>query len=496
MPSLLPRSHADDSELAVRVGSGDGAAFATLDARYRGVLTRYAGSLLRRSEHDAEDVVQDVLIRAHEALRRGEGPDELRPWLYRLTRNRAIDHVRLKRWGDESLDPERAFAGGGREDPESVLRQKEAMRRLVEDLADLPVRQREVLLARELDDQSPEDVAAQLGLSVAAARNLAIRARENLIKTRDARDADCREIRVMLLDAHERGVRPSEHGVRHVKSCDACRAHQRDLRRLSRRLHALNPAVGLPLLAGVAQLFGGGGAKAAAGVAAVVAAAATGGIVVLKSEVHAPGDPSPFQLIGGIRDSEGRRVTRGTPIPEGVTVVTMRVRVPAGPSTEHKDANGKYPGITLPCPQGMKYAGLQFPNRRLPAYADPEGSPIPGHATGIRMRITHPGLTRAEVFTVAIDCRRPDKYGSIFRVRPAFERAVGRDARRLAHVCPTRYHALTRVRPGGARADFGEIYGGWPVAIVARNAAGTWTRVVAAPDGSQKGWLRTAWLCP
>ncbi|HVF78162.1 MAG TPA: sigma-70 family RNA polymerase sigma factor [Solirubrobacteraceae bacterium] len=282
MRSLVQHSDPDDSELARRVSSGDGAAFATLDARHRNALQRYAGTLLRRSEHDAEDVVQDVLIRAHEALRAGEVPDELRPWLFRLTRNRAIDEVRRKRWGDEILDSDHAFTGDGREDPETVLRRKEAVRRLIADLADLPVKQRMALLARELDDQSPEQVAAQLGVSVMAAHKLTSRARENLIKTRDARDAACLEIRGTLLDAHEHGARPSEHAVRHVKGCVGCRAYQRDMRRLTKRLQALNPTFGLPILAGLVKLAGGGGAKTAAGAAAAIALAATSGIIVLR----------------------------------------------------------------------------------------------------------------------------------------------------------------------------------------------------------------------
>ncbi len=161
MASVLHRSR-DDTELARRVSGGDSAAFALLDARHRNALTRYAGSLLRRSEHDAEDVVQDVLIRAHDALRAGDVPDDLRPWLYRLTRNRAIDEVRRKRWGDESLDSENAFNSDRGADPATVLTSKETLRRLVEDLADLPVNQRVALLARELDDRSPEEVAQQL----------------------------------------------------------------------------------------------------------------------------------------------------------------------------------------------------------------------------------------------------------------------------------------------------------------------------------------------
>src|SRR3954449_5457130 len=117
MPALLPRSRTADADLARRLAAGDDDAFATLDARYRRALVRYARGLLRRSEHDAEDVVQDVLIRAHVALRGGDGPAELRPWLYRLTRNRAIDEVRRARWGDEALGDDDTLLASEREDP-------------------------------------------------------------------------------------------------------------------------------------------------------------------------------------------------------------------------------------------------------------------------------------------------------------------------------------------------------------------------------------------
>jgi RNA polymerase sigma factor (sigma-70 family) len=222
-----------DAGLAERVAAGDASAFADLDARYRPALTRYAVRLLR-SQHDAEDVVQDVLIRAHGALRCGEGPDELRPWLYRLTRNRAIDELRRRRWGMvEGLDRDAVVAGDWREDPAKVLADRENLHRLVEDFATLPARQRAALLARELDGRSPAQVAAQLGVSVMAAQKLVMRARANLVKTRDARDTDCRLIRSMLRVAHERGVRPTEHAVRHAGGCDACRAYQRDIRGLA-----------------------------------------------------------------------------------------------------------------------------------------------------------------------------------------------------------------------------------------------------------------------
>jgi RNA polymerase sigma factor (sigma-70 family) len=221
-----------DADLVQHVSSGDDSAFAVLDARHRPALIRYAASLLR-SRHDAEDVVQDVLIRVHHALRHGGRPDELRPWLYRMTRNRAIDELRRVRWGVGSLADDDLLGDDRRADPAGILVHRESLHHLLEDLAGLPQRQREALLARELEGRSPAQVAAQLGVSVMAAQKLVARARANLVKTRDARDTDCRLIVALLLDAHARGVRPTEHAVRHVGRCDSCRAYQCDIRRLA-----------------------------------------------------------------------------------------------------------------------------------------------------------------------------------------------------------------------------------------------------------------------
>jgi RNA polymerase sigma factor (sigma-70 family) len=476
--AVLQRSRPDDAELARRVAAGDGAAFATLDERHRRALTRYARSLLRRSEHDAEDVVQDVLIRAHDALRAGNGPDELRPWLYRLTRNRAIDEVRRTRWGDEALDDEATVVADDREDPEAVLRRRETVRRLVDDLADLPVRQRTALLARELDDQSPEQVAAQLGVSVPAAQMLATRARENLLKTRAARDADHEEIRAALLDAHDRGVRPSEHVLRHVKGCDACRAYQRDLRRLSKQLQALNPALGLPLLGVVAKLAGGGGSKAVAVGAAALVIATTGGVLVIGSDTFRSSDPAPFQL-KGVKGLVGRSVTTSDPVPSGTALVTARVRVPAG-----APSSGERRSVTLACPADMKVAGLQDPEQRFPlSYGLSKGTII-GFSTRARIDFGRAILPRSYDATVGVLCRRPDANGSIVD-NPRLPRRGEQPGR----VC-ARTEYLYR-SPG--RLFVGTVFRGQPLSIQRRSASGRWARVVT--DARNEGWLKAGALC-
>jgi RNA polymerase sigma factor (sigma-70 family) len=476
----MARLRTDDADLARRVAAGDGDAFAVLDGRHRKPLTRYARTLLRRSEHDAEDVVQDVLIRAHDALRAGDLPDELRPWLYRLTRNRAIDEVRRKRWGDEALDADAVGSGDDREEPEAVLRRKENVRRLVDDLADLPVRQRTALLARELDDQTPEQVAAQLGVSVAAAQMLATRARESLVKTRAARDADCADVRAALLDAHERGVRPSEHALRHVKGCDACRAYQRDIRDLSRQLRALNPALGLPLLAGFAKVVGGGGGKAAvaAAGAAVIVIAATGGVIVLSSHTAKPGDPAPFAL-KGIKPIAGKAVTTSDPLPSDTALVTARVRVPAA-----APARGKRRSVTLACPAGMKVNDLQAPEQRIPlSYGLSKGT-ITGYSTRARIDFGRAVLPHDYEVTVGIMCRRPDANGSMM-VNPRLPRPGEQPGR----VCVDREY----VRHAPGRIFVGTVFRGEPLSIQRRSASGRWVLVVT--DLGTKGWLPVGALC-
>ena len=478
MASLLSRSRLDDAELARRVAAGDGAAFATLDERYRKPLTRYARSLLRRSEHDAEDVVQDVLIRAHAALREGDGPGELRPWLYRLTRNRAIDEVRRARWGDEALDDSAALLRDDREEPEAVLRRKETMRRLVSDLADLPVRQRTALLAREVDDLSAEQVAQQLGVSVPAAQMLASRARENLLKTRSARDAAHEDIRAELLDAHERGVRPSEHALRHMKECEACAAYQRELRKLTKQLHLLNPALGLPLLGLLGTQVAGGGKAIAVG-AAAIALAATGGIAVLGTDTHSAGDPAPF-LLKGVQALTGRAVTTGDPVPSRTAVVTAKVRVDAAPPQD-----GERRSVTLSCPPGMKVAGLQAPDQdEFPlGYGLSKGT-IMGYATHGRVDFGRALLPHSYDVTVGLLCRRPDSNGSIAdnpRLPRRGEKA-GRVCVNSAYLYRTPGHLFT-----------GTVFRGQPVSIQRTSASGEWTRVV--PDVGDGGWVMTSALC-
>lgn len=92
------------------------------------------------------------------------------------------------------------------------------------DVADLPASQRHALVRRELDGLTHEELARELGTSVAATKNLVFRARENLARAAEARDARCEDVRHDLPVAHDRSRRPSMRVLRHATLCKDCRA--------------------------------------------------------------------------------------------------------------------------------------------------------------------------------------------------------------------------------------------------------------------------------
>src|SRR5215204_1275264 len=83
----------DDQQLIAAYRAGDDAAFGRIFERHRAPLERYARKILGRGSNQVEDVVQEAMLRASRALRRDDRHIELRPWLYRLTRNTALDEL-------------------------------------------------------------------------------------------------------------------------------------------------------------------------------------------------------------------------------------------------------------------------------------------------------------------------------------------------------------------------------------------------------------------
>ncbi len=267
----LLRLRSDDQLVALfRMGYDD--AFRAIHDRYRQRLFAYTRQMLGGSRSDAEDVLQDVFLRAYGALRQDDRPVTLRAWLYRVAHNRCIDHLR------RPVPPAAEvyeLTRTPQHDPPGETERREDLRDLVKDVQRLPDQQRSALLMRELDGLSYTELADALRTTVPAVKSLLVRARMGLMEAGEARGTACAEIRADIELAADRGVRSSARSRRHLRDCSGCRDYRRALRGTRGRFAALG---GGPL-ATLAKVLGIGGASsgAAAGAGAGGSAALVGG---------------------------------------------------------------------------------------------------------------------------------------------------------------------------------------------------------------------------
>ncbi len=174
-----PISHLTDDELVLRFRRGDDAAFSEMHRRYRSALTAFARRMLQGSGHDAEDVIQEAFIRAYRGLRVTDRPMALRPWLYMIVRNRALDELRTPQRA-EAYDDELRMRPVSDSDPAHCFAGSEEMARVVAEIGRLPERQRLALVMREFDGRTHAETARALHTTVPATKSLIIRARSNL----------------------------------------------------------------------------------------------------------------------------------------------------------------------------------------------------------------------------------------------------------------------------------------------------------------------------
>ncbi len=234
----LLRLRSDEQLLALfRAGSEE--AFGVIHDRYRQRLFAYVRQMLSQGpRQDAEDVMQDVFVRAYGALRADSRDVNLRAWLYRVAHNRCIDHLR------RPTPPAAEIFEMSRKplhDPIEEAQRREDLVRLVEDVSRLPEQQRSALLMREIDGMSYADLAAALDVTVPAVKSLLVRARVGLVEAAEARDADCCEIRDDLMASYDKGVKASGRARKHMRSCAGCREYRTALRGMRRSFAALTP---------------------------------------------------------------------------------------------------------------------------------------------------------------------------------------------------------------------------------------------------------------
>jgi RNA polymerase sigma-70 factor (ECF subfamily) len=162
--------------LAARVAAGDDGAFAELAARHRPALVGYAVRRLGGSRDQAEDAVQEALVRALRALRAGKLPETPRAWLFVIARNCCWDLARALPATDALGDD--VSAPGI--DPADRAGHHDRLERVVAAIGELPASQRAVLVGRELEGRSYQELAERQRTTVGAVKSLLVRARRTL----------------------------------------------------------------------------------------------------------------------------------------------------------------------------------------------------------------------------------------------------------------------------------------------------------------------------
>ena len=163
-----------DERLVDLVRAGSEPAFEAIVTRYRRVLLRYCTRIL--PEERAEDAVQQTFVRAYDAMRDGDAELRLRPWLYRIAHNTALNALRDKGLRHEQLDDN--FDGVER--PDQALERSMGLREVLGAVQDLPERQRDAIVLREIEGRSYDQIAAELGVTGGAVRQLLNRARHSV----------------------------------------------------------------------------------------------------------------------------------------------------------------------------------------------------------------------------------------------------------------------------------------------------------------------------
>jgi RNA polymerase sigma-70 factor, ECF subfamily len=187
------REAEEDRGLIARAQSGDMAAFRKLVERHQRRAFAIALSLVR-DENDARELVQEAFLRVYRGLASFQGGSSFFTWLYRIITNLSIDLIRKpgRQLGD--LDDSRLEADESQEadfpflsrvdggDPADVVRRREIAARLQTALDALPSYHRGVIVMREIEGLSYEEMAQAMGVSKGTIMSRLFHARQKLQK--------------------------------------------------------------------------------------------------------------------------------------------------------------------------------------------------------------------------------------------------------------------------------------------------------------------------
>jgi RNA polymerase sigma factor (sigma-70 family) len=235
LPALTGRSPVlrlqTDEKLVALIRRGHHGAFEALVQRYNSRLLAFCRHMLGSTE-DAEDVLQEVFASSFNALCADERHINVRPWLYRIARNRCLNHLRRPQaQGQDSMD---VFEREGGATTAETVHKREEFRQIVADVQELPETQRTALLLREIDALSYDQIAEAMDTTVPSVKSLLVRARVSLAEAAEARLLTCEEVRLELAQSAEGLAEASSAARRHARRCEGCVRFRDDLLKSAR----------------------------------------------------------------------------------------------------------------------------------------------------------------------------------------------------------------------------------------------------------------------
>ena len=389
LPALAGRSPLlrlqGDERLVALIRRGHNGAFEALVQRYQPRLLAFCRHMLS-SQEDAEDVLQEVFAAAYNALLADERPVNARPWLYRIARNRCLNHLRKPRAaGQDSMD---IFERDNGATTAETVHGREEFRQVVTDVGDLPETQRTALLLREIDALSYEQIAETMDTTIPSVKSLLVRARVSLAEAAEARLLTCDEVRLELGRVAEGLTRSTSPVRRHVKACDRCRIFRTELRSTTKALAAVYPIGPLVILKklGLAKLgFGGGAAAggAAAGGSGIVGSAgmAAGGAATAATAASGAASGALGAGLGTLASKAAAGMAAAVIVTAGAVEVKQVTKRDAGVPVTTRVAPVRVPAQTPKAPEPAVKPRKTPPSAIKAAKSKPKPPPVPVAAT-------------------------------------------------------------------------------------------------------------------
>jgi RNA polymerase sigma factor (sigma-70 family) len=225
----------DDLGLVAGVRAGDDRAFELLFVRYQPPIAAYVRGMVT-DRGRAEDITQEIFISALRRIRATDTEIAFKPWIHEIARNACIDAFRRSRSRDEvSFDAQDAFAAGfgmlaePGATPDSVVEGKVAFDNLCGAIGGLAPSHHEILVMREFEGLSYDEIGERLGLSRAAVESTLSRARRRLSQEYEELVSGERCLRVQRIvdagGASSASLRDRRRLARHLAHCQPCRRY-------------------------------------------------------------------------------------------------------------------------------------------------------------------------------------------------------------------------------------------------------------------------------